>query len=144
MIAQITDLENCDSYFASSRADCRDITDASAFDEFVRSGGETILMGGVCVSLVRPLDTSRPGSVMNGILKTGKKGRQLSLQVESKMIEKIDELGSCRAHVFVAPNDREAILYASFNLSDEAFGFAADLAGRGALHITVVFEKRDL
>ena len=143
MIAQITDLENGDSYFASSRADCRDITDASAFDEFVRSGGEAILMGGVTVSLVRPLAANHPGSVMNGILKTGKKGRRLSLQGENKMIEKIDERGASRCHVFVAFSD-SVIRYASFFLTDEAFDFAADLAERGMLHITIVFETREV
>lgn len=36
-------------YFVSAREECKDDTDRSAYDEFVRSGGQVVQMGKVCV-----------------------------------------------------------------------------------------------
>jgi hypothetical protein len=52
MKAKITILgrEDDEIYYVKCREDCRDDTDKSAYDEFVKSGGETITMGKVIVS----------------------------------------------------------------------------------------------
>lgn len=51
MKAKITNLgdENNKTYYVECREDCRDDTDKSAYDEFVKSG-QTITMGKVIVS----------------------------------------------------------------------------------------------